>query len=308
MKRVSTMLTAAAVLVLAACGQTGADTTSASAETTAAPIDTTAAPADTTTALTETTAAATETTEASTETTAAAAEDAFCGPALGLKTAMAAGPDVDFDSASREEIGAALAAFGALLAPFIEEIQAAAPPEIADDVTTVTDTVTEALESGDNALFESEEYVAADGAINDFLVANCGLESVSVSATEYEFTGIPDTLSAGQTVFEFSNGGQEAHEMVVFRINEGVPQSAEELFELPERRVNELVTDVGGTFALPGQSNTSLMNLEAGRYAFICFIPVGATPENLAALESGDFEGGPPHFTQGMVSELTVED
>ncbi len=301
MKRLSTLIPAAALLVLAACGQTGADTTLASAETTMAPVDTTAA------AATTSTAAATETTVASTETTAAASATTFCEPVLQLKTQMAAGPDVDFESASEEEIGEAMAAFGALLAPFIEEIQAAAPAEIADDVTTMANTLTEVLETGDDSLLESEEFVAADGAINDFLVANCGLESVSVAATEYMFTGIPDTLAPGPTVFEFTNGGQEAHEMVVFRINEGVKQSAEEILGMNEEEAGELVTDVGGTFALPGQSTNTFLELEAGRYGFVCFIPVGTTAENIDELESGEGEGGPPHFTQGMFAELTVE-
>ena len=204
MRRLSTPLAVAAVLVLVACGQTSVDTTGAPTETTAAAAETTAAPTDT---------------------TAAAATGAFCSPAIQLKTTLAAGPDVDFETATEEEIGAAMEEFGALVAPFVEEVRATAPAEIADDVTTVTDTLNEVLQSGDDSLTESEEFTTADGAINEYLLANCGLEAVSVSAIEYSYSGIPDTLTAGLTGFEFSNEGQELHEMVVFRINEGVTQS-----------------------------------------------------------------------------------
>jgi hypothetical protein len=286
MRRPSTPLAAAAVMVLVACGQPPVDTTGAPAETSAAP---------------------TETTAAVTGTTAAAAAGAFCTPAIQLKTALTAGPDVDFETATEEEIGAAMEEFGASVAPLVEEVTATAPPEIADDVTTVTDTLNEVLQSGDDSLTESEEFTAADGAINQYLLDNCGLEAVSVSAVEYSFSGIPDTLPAGLTAFEFSNEGQELHEMVVFRINEGVTQSVEELLQLPEEEAGELASDVAGTFAMPGESNVTFVDLEPGRYAFVCFVPVGTTPENVEALESGEEEGGPPHFTQGMFTEVTVD-
>jgi hypothetical protein len=48
------------------------------------------------------------------------------------------------------------------------------------------------------------------------------------------------------------------------------------------------------------------VDLEPGRYVIACFLPVGATPENMEALESGELQG-PPHFTQGMLEEFTVE-
>ena len=37
----------------------------------------------------------------------------------------------------------------------------------------------------------------------------------------------------------------------------------------------------------------------------VCFLPVGATPDNMEALESGELQG-PPHFSQGMLEEFTV--
>ena len=62
----------------------------------------------------------------------------------------------------------------------------------------------------------------------------------------------------------------------------------------------------GASFGAPGDSDTLFVDLEPGRYVIVCFLPVGATPDNMEALESGELEG-PPHFTQGMVEEFTVE-
>lgn len=52
---------------------------------------------------------------------------------------------------------------------------------------------------------------------------------------------------------------------------------------------------------------------DPGGYAFACFIPTDADPDEYmkAAQESGDeapvVAGGPPHFAQGMFAEATVE-
>ena len=45
-------------------------------------------------------------------------------------------------------------------------------------------------------------------------------------------------------------------------------------------------------------------DLEEGRYVAICFIPVGTTPDVLAS--GAPPEDTPPHFMEGMVTELTV--
>jgi len=62
----------------------------------------------------------------------------------------------------------------------------------------------------------------------------------------------------------------------------------------------------GASFAAPGESDTLFVDLEPGGYVIVCFLPVGATPDNMEALESGELQC-PPHFTEGMVEEFTVE-
>jgi hypothetical protein len=96
------------------------------------------------------------------------------------------------------------------------------------------------------------------------------------------------------------------HEMALIRFNDDTTETIEELFELPEEEAFSKITMHGASFGAPGDSDTLFVDLEPGRYVIVCFLPVGATPDNMEALESGELEG-PPHFTQGMVEEFTVE-
>ena len=46
---------------------------------------------------------------------------------------------------------------------------------------------------------------------------------------------------------------------------------------------------------------------DPGRYAIVCFLPVGATDELLESEGPPEGESAPPHVSQGMFAELTVE-
>ncbi len=74
----------------------------------------------------------------------------------------------------------------------------------------------------------------------------------------------------------------------------------EELLEMPEDQAEQHIeTFAGGTFAPAGAAAGTVTELTPGRWAYVCFIPVGSI---------GDTEGsGPPHFVEGMAGELTVE-
>lgn len=64
----------------------------------------------------------------------------------------------------------------------------------------------------------------------------------------------------------------------------------------------------GFGFAPPDATDQTFADLEPGRYGALCFLPVGSTPEAVAAAEeSGEEIDAPPHFTQGMLTEFTVE-
>jgi hypothetical protein len=179
----------------------------------------------------------------------------------------------------------------------IDATIAAAPDDI---VETITELKAEAQPQIQNP--ESEGTERTFELYRDTIAwagENCDVETVAVTATDFEYDGIPDELTTGYHVVKFSNEGQEQHEMFAFKVNEGVTESVDELFGLPEEEVFGKITPVNATFALPGDNNTGSWNLtSAGNYAVVCFIPVGSVGET-----EGD---GPPHFTEGMVHEFRV--
>jgi hypothetical protein len=87
----------------------------------------------------------------------------------------------------------------------------------------------------------------------------------------------------------------EPHELVLFRVADGVTEPVEDLLALPEEEAGEAMVPVGVVFAdAPGSEAATMLDLEPGRYAAVCFIPIGGG------------EDGAPHFTGGMVAEVEV--
>lgn len=227
--------------------------------------------------------------------------EAYCDAAVAIETAPE--PDIDFDTATPEEMTAAVQAFATdTLRPLVDDVEANLPPELEEAFVALDAAVTEAAETGDFAAFESPEFEAANDTAHAFDLENCGWEQVDVTAIDYAFEGIPTTVPAGVVNFEFTNQSarQEFHELVLFRINDDVTESVQDLLALPEEEAMTKVTEAGGTGAEPGGSEYTVTELEPGRYGAVCFVPTGASEENPEGT-------GPPHFMQGMVVEFTVE-
>ncbi|HEX2063140.1 MAG TPA: hypothetical protein VHE80_01825 [Acidimicrobiales bacterium] len=116
---------------------------------------------------------------------------------------------------------------------------------------------------------------------------------IDVRGKEYGYENMPGNLAAGEHAFRFTNKGKEPHEMVVVRVNDG-STSVGEVLRLPTDEAMAKSDVVGRSFAEPDQQGTKVeAELGAGRYALVCFLPVGGT--------------GPPHFERGMVREFTVD-
>jgi len=233
-------------------------------------------------------------------TTSAAADPAeFCETAVDAEAAVISGPPIDFETATPEEISAALEEYGAELEPQLADLEDSAPEEISDDVTALTGQIREVLSTGDDSLFESAEFTDADAAIDEYMLAECGYEQLEATGVDYEYEGLPDTIQSGVVAITFHNEGEESHEIGLARINDDVTMSVEELLQLPEGEADTMITFAGAAFAEPGASDTTFLRLDPGRYGAVCFIPEGTTH---------DAEGsGPPHFTLGMFAEFTAE-
>jgi len=144
-------------------------------------------------------------------------------------------------------------------------------------------------------------------------------QELNITAVNYSFGDVPATVEAGTRLTLTNAAEDEAHELVLFRIVDGEERPLSEILALPEEEAQTLTTFQGVAFAFPGEETSypegdTTVN-EAGRYAIVCFIPVGGDiakmKEALAnrdeeAAEPPDLGDGPPHFTQGMAAEFTV--
>ena len=145
--------------------------------------------------------------------------------------------------------------------------------------------------------------------------------TITVSAVDYGFEGLPASVPAGTTLALVNESATEAHELVAFRVPDDEARSLDELLALPpEEQANLFGTTPPAAvlMAAPGEAATAMVGdgtlTEPGRYVVVCSIPMGAHPDDvIAAAEASnggppdDIPGGPPHHTQGMAAELSVE-
>lgn len=228
---------------------------------------------------------------------------AFCDAIVGAQTAYNRGPEIDFANSTPEEIAAAVETNNAEIEPLLDQASASAPAAIAADVETAVTAIRDSLDSGAD-LTSDDVYQAADEAVDLFVAGSCGYPTITVSGVEYAFAGLPATVPAGRTTFAFTNNGAEIHEMVVFRINDGVAETIDELLALPEDEALAKVRFVGSTFGAQGTTDVETLELTPGKYVALCFVPVGTTA---VETDEGNAEPlGPPHFTEGMQATFTV--
>ena len=236
---------------------------------------------------------------AGTSATESAADPAeFCEAAVDLEAGFSSGPGPG-ESAPPEEQQAALEEFSATMEPLLADVEETAPEEISDDVETAAGLVREGISGNDPSVLEGPEFQQADDAIDDYMLAECGYEQIEATGVDYEYEGLPDTVPAGVVAVTFTNEGEEVHEIGIARINDDVPEPVEQLLTLPEEEVFSKLQVMGVTFARPGESETTFLRMEEGRYGAACFVPQGTTDmESMAS--------GAPHFTLGMFAEFTA--
>lgn len=262
----------------------------------------------------------------------------FCNGAIEGESMFQAGPELDEEGNPTAD---SLEEFSGRLEPLLQDLEENAPEEVSSDVDTVVEGVRTALEEGDMEAVFTPEIFEADSAIDEYVFNNCELDSTQeIVAVNYAFEDVPENISPGQVGIRLDNQGEDLHEAVIFRIDDETDLSVEELLDLPEEEGQELAEFKGVAFAEPGGQASAVVDLEEGRYAFVCFIPVGATsledlegpggpeaeespeadqspeteespeadqsPEAEESPDGEEQEGPPPHFTQGMFAEFTV--
>ncbi len=183
----------------------------------------------------------------------------------------------------------------------IAEVEETAPAELEEQVETVAATVRHAMEKQEEGAFDSPEFSNADEAIDQWVLENCGFETIQVSAVEYAFEGVPATIPAGKTTFVFNNDGEEIHEMIMVRYKDE-SLTVDDLIELSDKQARKKIEFLGAAFGPPGTVDAGTRDFAPGKYALLCFVPVGATSEKAAEKAEG-----PPHVARGMSAEFTVE-
>lgn len=123
---------------------------------------------------------------------------------------------------------------------------------------------------------------------------DCGYEAVDVTAVNYEFQDVPESIPAGTVSFSLTNEGNEQHEMILFRRADGETRTVDELLALPEAEAEEALVFQSANVVEPGATGYANSELTPGGYVAVCFLPVGGG------------EDGPPHFTEGMIAEFEV--
>jgi uncharacterized cupredoxin-like copper-binding protein len=113
---------------------------------------------------------------------------------------------------------------------------------------------------------------------------------VSIIARDYSFE-MPQRIEAGLIAMDIVNRGQEPHHAQLMRLKPGVaPDQFRQALQKGPEAILALVDLVGGPSTVdPGGETSVTLNLGAGMYFALCFIP------------SRD---GLPHFAKGMVSQF----
>ena len=145
--------------------------------------------------------------------------------------------------------------------------------------------------------------------------------TVEVTAVDYAFDDVPETVPAGSELTLANASDAEFHEMVVFRVDDDQDMPLDEIVRTAAEESDgpppDWLTFAGVSVAMPGEDGMApegpVVLEEPGRYLLLCFIPTGADPAAYQqAMESGateapDVQGGAPHVAEGMAAELVVE-
>lgn len=228
---------------------------------------------------------------------------AYCDTALVL--AADPGPDVDFATASEDDVSVAVRTWaGGTMLPRVGDLEEVVPPQLEDDLQVFRDALEHAADTGDGSGFDSPELDAADAAAHAHDLEHCGWTTAQVVASDYEFSGLDATYPAGPLDFELANDGPEVHELTVLRIQDGVGATVEELMssdDPTDQAKFEMINSTGPVES--GDDEYLVVDLGPGRYVVTCFVPQGAT--SMEAMEH-TVENAPAHAAIGMVHEFTI--
>lgn len=108
-------------------------------------------------------------------------------------------------------------------------------------------------------------------------------------------TKAPKSIKGGLVKLTFTNAGKDDHEAQLVRIGDHTPEEAVKIYGAEEGPVPEWLRFAGGASAGPGQTVTSAMNLEPGKYAMLDNAAfMGPVNSELGALATFEVTAGTP--------------
>lgn len=118
---------------------------------------------------------------------------------------------------------------------------------------------------------------------------------IKIDAADFSYAA-PETISEGWVRVTLTNSGKEPHHVQFLRLNDGVTlEQFESTLKQGEGPALAMTKQQGGVGAVaPGMSVEAIINLPAGQYVILCFIP---SPTDHV-----------PHHAKGMIKGLTVSE
>jgi uncharacterized cupredoxin-like copper-binding protein len=111
---------------------------------------------------------------------------------------------------------------------------------------------------------------------------------IEMTARDFAFEGVPEVIEAGETTLVLTNEGDVSHEMTIGLLPDG--WTIEEVALENSESGTKVIWSLGPIE--PGASTEKTLDLEPGRYGYICH----------------EIEGkGRAHYFYGMIGEFTVE-
>lgn len=125
--------------------------------------------------------------------------------------------------------------------------------------------------------------------------ATASIPEITIDAADFSYTA-PESINAGWVRVQLTNSGKEPHHVQFLRLNDDITfEGFQEALQKGPGAEMAVSTLMGGVGAIaPNGSAQVVLNLTAGEYVIICFIP---SPSDHV-----------PHLAKGMVKTLTVQD
>lgn len=188
----------------------------------------------------------------------------------------------------------------------VDDIVAGAPAGLHEAVAKLQSAIG-AAGGGDASILADPGFVGAAQAIERTARDHCDVTTVDLTATEFAFDGIPESIPAGRPIsFQMTNDGGTSHLMLLAKAPDangdgdqafldgflGAAFAGGDAFKEFEQY------DVTGAFpfADAGKTDLALKDLEPGSYLYFCPLPVNP-----------DDPSGASHYQQGMYGRFTVE-